>query len=115
MSNFHCLQGLKKTQQRASLTRKVTRGGKNASLTSWCQADGNFPAHSRISPTLTRFIITENNKLEAVLMVEVKIRPFSILDKEKIFIILLSIIQHPFGVFTYFGDKNTTPVIVLSI
>ena len=48
-------------------------------------------------------------------MVEVKIRPFSILDKGKILIILLSIIQHPFGVFTYFGDKNTTPVIVLSI
>lgn len=49
-------------------------------------------------------------------MVKVKIRPFSILDKEKILIILLSTcIQHPFGVFTYFGDKKTTPVIVLSI
>ena len=78
-------------------------------------ADGNFPAHSRISPTLTRFIITENNKLEGVLMVEVKIRPFSFLDKGKFPVILLSIIQHPFGVFTYFGDKKTTPVIVLSI
>ena len=49
-------------------------------------------------------------------MVKVKIRPFSILDKEKILIILLSTcIQHPFGVFTYFGDKKITPVIVLSI
>ena len=48
-------------------------------------------------------------------MVEVKIRPFSFLDKGKIPVILLSIIQHPFGVFTYFGDKKTTPVIVLSI
>lgn len=48
-------------------------------------------------------------------MVEVKIRPFIILDKGKILIILLSIIQHPFGVFTYFIDRNTTPVIVLSI
>ena len=49
-------------------------------------------------------------------MVEVKIRPFSFLDKGKILIILLSTcIQHPFGVFTYFGDEKTTPVIVLSI
>ena len=48
-------------------------------------------------------------------MVEVKIRPFSFLDKGKILIILLSIIQHPFGVFTYFENKKTTPVIVLSI
>ena len=45
-------------------------------------------------------------------MVEIKIRPFSFLDKGKILIILLSTcIQHPFGVFTYFRIK--TPHLLL--
>lgn len=49
----------KNTAARVIHTRKVTRGGKKASPASPCQVRGNFRAHSRISPTLTRSAITE--------------------------------------------------------
>ena len=81
----------KHTATRVTPKRKVTVEGRKPVLLLRVRffADGNFRAHSRILPTLTRSTITEANNLEELLMVEVKIRPFGILDKGKILIILI--------------------------